>query len=45
MKFIFEIHNYKFEVNKILILDRDGVVIEDTGYPHKIKELRFEINN
>ena len=27
---------------KILILDRDGVVIKDTGYPHKIKELKFE---
>ena len=45
MKFIFEIHNEKLEVNKILILDRDGVVIKDTGYPHKIKELKFEINN
>ena len=45
MKFIFEIHNEKLEVNKILILDRDGVVIKDTGYPHKINELKFEINN
>ena len=45
MKFIFEIHNEKLEVNKILIIDRDGVVIKDTGYPHKIKELKFETNN
>ena len=45
MKFIFEIHNEKLEVNKILIIDRDGVVIKDTGYPHKIKELKFEVNN
>ena len=29
MKFIFEIHNVKLEVDKILILDRDGVVIKD----------------
>ena len=34
MKFIFEIHNEKkiTENNKVLVLDRDGVIINDTGY-------------
>ena len=45
MKFIFKLHHEIFSANKILILDRDGVVIKDTGYPNKINELKYEINN
>lgn len=26
---------------KCLFLDRDGVLIEDTGYPHKVDEIKF----
>ena len=47
MKFIFKIHENKIGDN-ILFLDRDGVVIEDTGYPIEIKKLKikeFSINN
>jgi D,D-heptose 1,7-bisphosphate phosphatase len=28
-------------MNKGLILDRDGVIIEDVGFPHKISQLKF----
>ena len=47
MKFIFKIHNDRsiLDESKILVLDRDGVVIKDTGYPHNIKKLDFEIKN
>ena len=45
MKFVFKLHNEIFKANKVLILDRDGVVIEDTGYPNKINELKYRINN
>ena len=42
MKFIFVIHKNYSKPKSVLILDRDGVVIEDTGYPHKLKEIIFE---
>ena len=45
MKFVFKLHKEIFEARKILVLDRDGVVIKDTGYPFKINELKFEIKN
>ena len=45
MKFIFNIHTKnKFE-KSILFLDRDGVVIEDTGYPIEISKLKIKTNN
>ena len=28
-------------MSKFVILDRDGTIIEDTGYVHKIKDLKF----
>ena len=42
MKFIFVIHQEYNKPKSVLILDRDGVVIKDTGYPHKSKEIIFE---
>tara|TARA_B100001094_G_C18090217_1_gene749998 strand:- start:315 stop:818 length:504 start_codon:yes stop_codon:yes gene_type:complete len=45
MKFIFQIHKLQNKPKKVLILDRDGVVIKDTGYPHRIEELIFEEQN
>ena len=45
MKFIFQIHHVQNRPKKVLILDRDGVVIKDTGYPHKVDELFFEEQN
>ena len=41
MKFIFVIHQEYNKPKSVLILDRDGVVIKDTGYPHKSKEIIF----
>ena len=41
MKFVFKMH--KNNVGKhILFLDRDGVVIEDTGYPIEIDKLKIK---
>ena len=45
MKFIFQIHKLQNRPKKVLILDRDGVVVKDTGYPHRIDELIFEEQN
>ena len=41
MKFVFEKHNSIYKGKKLLFLDRDGVVIKDTGYPHKKNEIQF----
>ena len=41
MKFVFEVYRNKNNVKKVLFLDRDGVIIKDTGYPHKIEEIQF----
>ena len=41
MKYIFKLYNKNISGNKILFLDRDGVVIEDTGYPNEINKLQF----
>ena len=45
MKFIFQVYTVKENAKKALILDRDGVVVRDTGYPHKEKEIIFEEEN
>ena len=42
MKFIFKLHTQKSFEKSILFLDRDGVVIEDTGYPSEIKKLKIK---
>ena len=44
MKFIFKLHTQRSFEKSILFLDRDGVVIEDTGYPSEIKELKIKAN-
>ena len=41
MKFTFQVHKKQLKPKKILFLDRDGVVIKDTGYPHIKKDLAF----
>lgn len=45
MKFIFEIHKEKQNPKKILFLDRDGVIIKDTGYPYEQDKVIFELRN
>tara|TARA_A100001015_G_C14582445_1_gene553389 strand:- start:64 stop:546 length:483 start_codon:yes stop_codon:yes gene_type:complete len=45
MKFSFKIHKNKKNPKKLLILDRDGVIIKDTGYPHEKDKIIFEYNN
>ena len=45
MKFIFQVHKDNTKPKKILLLDRDGVVIKDTGSPYIISKLHFEIEN
>ena len=42
MKFIFKLHNNNHSGKDILFLDRDGVVIKDTGYPYEIKNLEIQ---
>ena len=44
MKFIFNLHTKDNFGKYILFLDRDGVVIEDTGYPIEIKKLKIKTN-
>ncbi len=43
MKFIFTLHRITKKPKNILFLDRDGVVIKDTGYPHEKEKVFFEI--
>ena len=45
MKFIFETYCDKIYPKKILLIDRDGVVIKDTGYPHVKKDIKFMDKN
>ena len=45
MKFVFEVYNNKFDPKKVLLIDRDGVVIKDTGYPHEIRNIKFMDEN
>ena len=45
MKFIFALHKNLKKAQKILFLDRDGVVIRDTGYPYQKDKVIFEIEN
>ena len=42
MKFIFSVHSEKLNPTKMLLLDRDGVVIKDTGYPFSKSQIIFE---
>ena len=42
MKFIFDVHIERLKTKKILLLDRDGVVIKDTGYPYLQSDIIFE---
>jgi len=42
VKFIFKLHNNNYSGKDILFLDRDGVVIKDTGYPCGIKNLEIQ---
>ena len=45
MKFIFSVHSEKLNPTKMLLLDRDGVVIKDTGYPFSKSQIIFEEKN
>ena len=45
MKFTFALHQNLKKAQKILFLDRDGVVIRDTGYPYQKDKVIFEIEN
>lgn len=45
MKFSFKIHINHNSPKKLLILDRDGVIIKDTGYPHVKEKIIFEHKN
>ena len=45
MKFIFDIHIETPNPQKILLLDRDGVIIRDTGYPYLKSKIIFEEKN
>ena len=45
MKFIFDIHIEIPNPQKILLLDRDGVIIRDTGYPYLKSKIIFEEKN
>ena len=42
MKFTFKLHTKDNIGKKIFFLDRDGVVIEDTGYPIEIDNLEIK---
>ena len=44
MKFTFKLHTKDNLGKRILFLDRDGVVIEDTGYPIEINNLEIKKN-